>query len=96
MRVVTGNKYPKNRWIVVDDNDNVVFDPVYGIDSRMSLSYGATSLKLCNVYVNTPEHRDELQKQYGAAIYEEPDMEEAGKTLTEFMKEKNNDQKKDI
>jgi hypothetical protein len=80
MRVVTGNKYPNNRWIVVDDNDNVIFDPVYGLDSRMSKAYGAKSLKLCNVYVNTPEHRDELQKQYGAAIYEEPDMEEAGKT----------------
>lgn len=93
MRVVTGNKYPKNRWIVVDDDDNVIFDPVYGVDSRMfNKSYGATSLKMCNTYVNMPEHRDELQKQYGAAIYEEPDMEEAGRTLTEFMKKKNNDE----
>jgi len=70
MRVVTGNKYPDNRWIVVDEDDNVIFDPVYGVDSRLSLSYGATSLKACNIYVNMPEHRDELQKQYGSSFYD--------------------------
>lgn len=60
MRVVTGNKYPRDRWIVVDDNDNVIFDP-----GRMSWDAGQKSIKLCNVYVNMPEHREELQDVYG-------------------------------
>lgn len=59
MRVVTGNKYPSDRWIVVDDNDNVIFDPAYAAgDVPMTL-------KACNIYVNMPEHRDKLQEVYG-------------------------------
>ena len=71
MRVVTGEPYPKNRWVVIDDKGDVIFDPVYGIDSRMSLSHGATSLRACNIYVNMPERRDELQKQFGPILYDE-------------------------
>jgi len=58
MRVVTGNKYPDNRWIVVDDNDEVIFDPAYEI----SIS---KTLKLCTVYVGSPEHRGELHEKFG-------------------------------
>jgi hypothetical protein len=58
MRVVTGNKYPSDRWIVVDDNDGVVFDPVYAAGNH------SLTLKVCNTYVNMPEHRDELHKHY--------------------------------
>jgi hypothetical protein len=59
MRVVTGNKYPNDRWIVVDDDDKVIFDPAYSAGDH------SMTLKVCNIYVNMPEHRDELHEKFG-------------------------------
>jgi len=59
MHIVTGNKYPNNRWIVVDDNDEVVFDPAYAAGNH------SETLKACNIYVNMPEKRDALREHYG-------------------------------
>jgi hypothetical protein len=59
MRVVTGNKYPSDRWIVVDDNDKVIFDPAYAAGGHY------TTLKACNLYVSDPESRPELHEHYG-------------------------------
>jgi len=62
MRVVTGNKYPSDRWIVVDEDDEVIFDPAYVAGNH------SESLKACNVYVNMPEKRDALREHYGRRI----------------------------
>lgn len=59
MRIVTGNKYPDNRWIVVDDNDEVIFDPAYSEGDIF------VTLMACTEYVNKPESRPELHEHYG-------------------------------
>jgi hypothetical protein len=58
MRIVTGTPYPNNRWIVIDDNDEVIFDPAYETNI-------GTTLKACTAYVNKPESRPELHQYYG-------------------------------
>jgi len=58
MRVVTGDKYPHDRWIVVDNNDEVIFDPVYAAGNH------AATLRACNVYVSMPEKREALREHY--------------------------------
>ena len=59
MRVVTGNKYPDDRWIVIGDNDEVIFDPAY------SAGNVPMTLNACTAYVNKPESRPELHKYFG-------------------------------
>ena len=59
LATVTGGKYPSDRWIVVDDNDEVVFDPAY-----CAGDVGET-LKACSLYVRNPESREELRNHYG-------------------------------
>ena len=65
MHIVTGNKYPDNRWIIVDDNDEVIFDPRYEANRGMRLNAFAKSLHACTEYVNKPELRPELHEYYG-------------------------------
>lgn len=61
MRIVSGGKHSNEYWVVVNDDDTeVLFNPNLELDV-------AKNLKLCNLWVNSPEYRDLLTAKFEGA-----------------------------
>lgn len=57
MKVVTGDEYPNDRWVVIDNDGNVLFDPVLAFEDT-------DNIKVCNVWANKPKYRNALERKF--------------------------------